>query len=81
MKRANIKRQHTLFSFEERFKAYVALKVIDNMELLQEKRRDEFRKKVNIMAQGDIDENFSNAEFRSNVDSMNPDNMLVDLTH
>jgi len=51
------------------------------MELLQEKRMQEFNQKVNIMVQQDIDENFSNAEFRSYIDNSNPDNMLVDLTH
>ena len=33
------------------------------------------------MVQGDIDEHFSNAEFRQYIDNSNPDNMLVDLTH
>ena len=28
------RKQTTLFSFEERFKAFVGLKVVDNMELL-----------------------------------------------
>ena len=74
------KRTTTLFSFEERFKAYVGAKVIDNMQLLQEKRREEFNQKVSLMVSGDIDKNFSNAEFRSNIDAANPDNMLLELT-
>ena len=32
------------------------------------------------MVSGDIDKNFSNAEFRLNTDASNPDNMLVELT-
>ena len=59
----------------------MAAKVSDNMQLLQEKRREEFNQKVSIMVSGDIDENFSNVEFRSHIDNSNPDNMLVDLTH
>ena len=33
------------------------------------------------MLEGDIDEHFTNVEFRSFIDPLNPDNMLVDLTH
>jgi len=51
------------------------------MEILQEKRLAEYNAKVALMLNADIDENFTNAEFRSYVDHSNPDNMLVDLTH
>ena len=70
-----------MFSFEDRFKAFVGLRVQDNMEILQEKRLAEYNAKVALMLNADIDENFTNAEFRSYVDQSNPDNMLVDLTH
>ena len=71
----------TLFSFEDRFKAFVGLKVVDNMEILQEKRLAEYNDKVNLMLNGDIDEHFTNAEYRAYVDKNNPHNMLVDITH
>ena len=34
-----MRRNTTMFSFEERFKAFIGLKVNDNMQILQEKRR------------------------------------------
>ena len=74
------KKTTQLFSFEERFKAFVGTKVLANMELLQQKRRDEFMDQVCIMVDGDID-TFNNAEFRQFIDNSNPNNMLVDLTH
>lgn len=68
-----------VFSFEERFKAFIGHKIIDNMELLQEKRQAEYNSKVMAMCYEDVDEEFTNAEFRSFLDNSNHDNMLEDL--
>ena len=70
-----------MFSFEDRFKAFLANKVLDNMEILQEKRNKEFQERVNQMLYSDIDETFTNAEFKHFMDPKNADTMLLDLTH
>ena len=77
----SLRRNTTFFTFEERFKAFVGNKVIDNVSILQERRQKEYNHKVNQMLHSDLDQTFTNIEFRRNVDPSNPDNMLVDLTH
>lgn len=51
------------------------------MEILQEKRNKEFQERVNQMLYSDIDETFTNAEFKHYMDPKNADTMLLDLTH
>ena len=70
-----------MFSFEERFRAFIASKVLDNMEILQEKRNKEFQDRVNQMLYSDIDEHFTNAEIKHFMDPKSADSMLLDLTH
>ena len=49
------------FSFEERFKNFIAEKVSENMEILKEKRVNEFHMRLNQMLESDIHKQFTNA--------------------
>ena len=70
-----------MFSFEERFRAFIANKVLDNMEILQEKRHKEFQANVERMLESDINKHFTNAEFKHYMDPRSTDSMLQDLVH
>jgi len=61
---------------------YIANKVVDNMEILQEKKLGEFSENVEkMLSAADLEECFTTAEFKHFLDPLNPDNMLTDLTH
>ena len=54
---------------------------MDVTEILQEKRLKEFQDKVNKMLEANINEHFSNADFRRYMDPRSADSMLQDLAH
>ena len=59
----------SFFSFEERFKNFVTAKVFENMEILKEKRVNEFHMRLNQMLEADINKQFTNAQFKQYTDS------------
>lgn len=60
-----------MISFESRLRTYIAEKVKQNIEILEEKRIKEYHERLNKMMQADIEKSFTSIEFKRNLDKEN----------
>ena len=65
------KEKVSMISFESRLRTYIAEKVKQNIEILEEKRIKEYHERLNKMMQADIEKSFTSIEFKRNLDKEN----------